>query len=80
VPKGGLVGSGQPSLVWVWKISRKNPKFLTNQDKYLKNEPSQIYMDGDFINVQISDGSESKIFDPGRVESAIYGLGLENFP
>jgi len=26
-----------------------------------------------------SDGTESKIFDPGRVGSAIYGLGL-NFP
>jgi len=22
------VGSGQPSLVWVWKISPKNPKFF----------------------------------------------------
>jgi len=22
-------GSGQPSLVWVWKISHKNPKFFT---------------------------------------------------
>jgi len=29
-----------------------------------------------------SDGSGSKIFDPGQVGSAIYGLGLnlENFP
>jgi len=29
-----------------------------------------------------SDGSGSKFFDPGRVGSAIYGLGLnlENFP
>jgi len=32
--------------------------------------------------VDCSDGSGSKIFDPGRVESAIHGLGLnlENFP
>jgi len=22
------VGSGQPSLVWVWKISPKNPKYF----------------------------------------------------
>jgi len=32
--------------------------------------------------VHSSDGSQSKIFDPGRVGSAIIGLGLnlENFP
>jgi len=31
---------------------------------------------------KFSDGSGSKIFDPGQVGSAIYGLGLnwENFP
>jgi len=32
--------------------------------------------------ITCSDGPGSKVFDPSRVESAIYGLGLnlENFP
>jgi len=34
------------------------------------------------LAVWTSDGSGSKFFDPGRVGSATYGLGLnlENFP
>jgi len=32
--------------------------------------------------LHISDGSESNFFNPGRVRSAVFGLGLalENFP
>jgi len=32
------------------------------------------------FSLPTSDGSGSKFFDPGWVGSAIYGLGLENFP
>jgi len=46
----------------------------------MQNEKRQQRMQSHDGKQHNSDGSESKIFDPIQLRSAIYGLGLENFP
>jgi len=62
--------------LWIWAISST----ITSGWPWPNSYGIWLLIGGSWV--QTSDGSGSKIFDLGRVGSAIYGLGLnlENFP